>query len=69
MTVDTPKALTAARMKLGMDYVELANALRLKGSEANVAKRISDMENGIRPISGPISVAVQAMLEGFNYDD
>jgi hypothetical protein len=67
--IETPEDLTEARMALGLGYVELARALGLTGSDENVRKRILDMEMGVRPISGPIRVAVTAMVNGFDpYD-
>jgi hypothetical protein len=66
----TGEELREARAQLGMMWGhgrhlgvnELARALRLgPNGGANILK----MERGTMPVSGPISVAVEAMLTGF----
>jgi hypothetical protein len=70
----TGEELYAARAKLGelwdlgkpLGVNELARALRLgKNGAAGILK----MEAGERPISGPVSVAIEAMLAGFRPRD
>jgi hypothetical protein len=66
----TGAELREARAKLGelwgrgrhLSAGELARALRLG---KNGGARILEMEGGIRPVNGPVSVAVEAMLAGF----
>jgi hypothetical protein len=67
----TPEQLRDARAKLGelwglgrpLKASELGRALRLSGRD--VGESIRDWERGKTPISGPVSVAVEAMLRGF----
>lgn len=61
--------LKQARHDLGLSVREMAAALRL--SETNGEREIRRMEKGEKPVSGPISVAVEAMLNGYveTYDD
>jgi hypothetical protein len=70
----TGKELFEARATLGMMWGrgqpigvnELARALRLgKNGAASILK----MEAGERPVSGPMSVAIEAMLAGFRPQD
>lgn len=72
--IRTGADLKAARQALGWSLVELAEALRLRGVEhvrpdeeraSNRATRVRKMETGNYPISGPVSVAVEAFLAGF----
>jgi hypothetical protein len=66
----TGKELFEARATLGMMWGrsrplgpnELARALRLT---KNGAAAVLAMERGAKPISGPLSVAVEAMLAGY----
>jgi hypothetical protein len=70
----TGDELHAARAKLGelwglgrpLSPNELAHALRLG---KNGGGRILVMERGERPVSGPMSVAIEAMLAGFRPQD
>jgi hypothetical protein len=72
--VVTGQELFEARATLGMLWGlgkplgpnELARALRLG---KNGAARILEMERGTRAMSGPVSVAVEAMLAGFRPQD
>ena len=65
----TGAELTAARVKLGtmwglgrpLGAAELGRLLRLGGDPR---ARILEMERGKRPISGPVSVAIEMMLAG-----
>lgn len=54
----TPLEFKAARLALGLSQKEMAEALRV-ASEAT----IRSWESGRRPISGPVSVAVELMLK------
>lgn len=59
----TPEEFKSARKHLGLTVRDMADALRL--SEANGYRTVRRMESGEIPVSGPISVAVEAMLSGF----
>ena len=61
--IDTGPKLTAAREKLGMTKTELAATLRYKGN--NGRQTVRRMEDGTCPVSGPVQVAVEAMLKGY----
>lgn len=65
----TGDELKSARRDLGLSVRDMAAALRL--SEANGEREIRRMESGEKIISGPISVAVEAMLNGYieTYDE
>lgn len=52
--------LRKAREALGMTQRQLAQKLQLKASGAD---HVRHMERGRRPVSGPVKVAVQAMLD------
>lgn len=54
----TPLQIRAARIALGMNQREFAEALRVS-SEATVRS----WESGRRPISGPATVAIELMLK------
>lgn len=66
----TGQGLHHARRTLGemwgfgrpLTMFEMARALRLTGSDP--AATIRDYESGKKPVSGPISVAVELMLGG-----
>lgn len=67
----TPAQLRDARAVLGQIWglgrplrmSELGRALRLQGRDPGASVR--DWERGHTPISGPVSIAVEAMLSGF----
>ena len=66
----TPDKLKLARNHMGYSVNEMADALRL--SPANGGTTIRKMEAGKINITGPISVAVDAMMKGydpFDYED
>jgi len=66
----TPEKLKLARLYMGYSITEMADALRL--SPDNGATSIRKMESGKVRISGPIMVAIDAMLKGydpFDYDE
>ena len=65
----TPEKLKLARNHMGYSVNEMADALRL--SPASGGTTIRKMEAGKVNITGPIMVAVDAMLKGydpFGYD-
>jgi transcriptional regulator with XRE-family HTH domain len=57
--------LRQAREAMGFSHAELARALRLAGGDKQGEKRVREMEAGKRDISGPVTVAMEAMLRGF----
>lgn len=57
--------LKVARQILGWDQLTLARALRLAGTPEKMAARVNDMEAGKRDISGPVQVAIEALLSGW----
>lgn len=61
----TPTTLKAARNALGWSLADMARALRLASAETKGGDRVREMESGARPISGPVSVAVEAFLTGW----
>lgn len=66
----TPEKLKLARNYMGYSVNEMADALRL--SPASGGTTIRKMESGKINITGPIMVAVDAMLKGydpFGYDE
>jgi transcriptional regulator with XRE-family HTH domain len=66
----TPEKLKLARHSMGYSVNEMADALRL--SPANGGTTVRKMEAGKINITGPISVAVDAMMKGydpFDYED
>ena len=66
----TPEKLKLARNYMGFSVNEMADALRL--SPASGGTTIRKMESGKVNITGPISVAVDAMMKGydpFDYED
>lgn len=58
----TPDEVRDARRALGMTQHQLATALRMGGDGKRSVRR---WESGDRPISGPASVAIEAMLTGW----
>ena len=65
-----PDKLKLARHRMGYSVNEMADALRL--SPANGGTTVRKMEAGKVRITGPIMVAVDAMLKGydpFDYDE
>jgi DNA-binding transcriptional regulator YiaG len=58
----TPGAVKAARHALGMTQTQLADALRMAKDGARAVRR---WESGKQPITGPASVAIEAMLTGW----
>lgn len=59
-----PDKLKLARHRIGYSVNEMADALRL--SPANGGTTVRKMEAGKVRITGPIMVAVDAMLKGYD---
>jgi DNA-binding transcriptional regulator YiaG len=57
-----PNDIKAARLSLGMSQRQLAETLRMGLDGGRAVRR---WESGDRPISGPASVAIEAMLTGW----
>jgi DNA-binding transcriptional regulator YiaG len=57
-----PHEVRAARHALGMTQAQLADALRMAKDGARAVRR---WETGAQPITGPASVAIEAMLTGW----
>jgi DNA-binding transcriptional regulator YiaG len=56
----TPSDFKEARLKLGFSQSEMGEALRLSG---DTARSVRKWERGEREISGPVSLAVEYLLE------
>jgi len=63
--ITTGAHLRQAREAMGFSHAELARALRLAGGDKQGEKRVREMETNKRDISGPVTVAVEALLRGF----
>lgn len=63
----SPEEFKLARKQLGLTVRDMAAALRL--SETNGYRTVRRMESGEIEVSGPISVAVEAMLSGYVWID
>ncbi len=63
MMIENGTDLKRARKELGWTVNNLVDALRL--SPDNGSRAIRRMEAGAQPVTGPISVAVEAFLAGF----
>ena len=65
--VRTPEDFKKARKALKMTQTELAEALRLPESDFGGRGTIRRYENGsnARGLSGPVQVAMEALLSGF----
>jgi hypothetical protein len=63
--ITTGAHLRQAREAMGFSHAELARALRLAGGDKQGEKRVREMEANKRDISGPVTVAMEAMLRGF----
>lgn len=61
--IETGDHLRQAREAMGWSPADLARALRF--NEDHGASRVLEMEAGKRQISGPVTVAVEALLRGF----
>jgi ribosome-binding protein aMBF1 (putative translation factor) len=61
--ITTGDHLRQAREAMGWSPADLARALRF--NENHGASRILEMESGKRQITGPVTVAVEALLRGF----
>lgn len=62
--IRTADDLKAARKELGWTISEMAHALRFTNGEQGM-KRLREMEDGRRDISGTICLAVEALLSGW----
>lgn len=63
--IRTGADLKAARHALGWSVAEMARALRLSDPDGNGADRLRAMERGEKPLSGPLTVAAEALAAGF----
>ena len=54
-----------ARTILGWDHEQLGRALRLAGTPEKRTARVREMEAGKRDISGPVQVAIEALMSGW----
>ena len=61
--IETGEHLRQAREAMGWSPADLARALRFQ--ENHGASRILEMEAGKRQLTGPVTVAVEALLRGF----
>lgn len=61
--IETGEHLRQAREAMGWTPEDLARALRF--NDKHGGSRILEMEAGKRQISGPVTVAVEALLRGF----
>jgi hypothetical protein len=57
--------LKMARTILGWDHEQLGRALRLAGTPEKRTARVREMEMGKRDISGPVQVAIEALMSGW----
>jgi len=60
-----PDELRLARQVLGWSHDQMGRALKLAGGPEKAAARVKEMEAGRREISGPVQVAVEALLSGW----
>jgi len=58
----TPAAVKAARLALGMTQSQLGIALRMSPDQG---RSVRNWESGRNPISGPASLALEALLSGW----
>ena len=63
--IHSPDDLKAARHALGWSLRQMAGALGLERPEDKGADRLREMEDGRRPLSGPICELTQALLDGW----
>lgn len=67
-----PQAMRALRRALGWSVYTMARALRLGDDSPtgrlNGGKRVRDMEEGRRAITGPVSALCEAIEDGFRPD-
>ncbi len=57
--------LKIARQILNWDHGQMARALRLAGTPEKAIARVREMESGKRDVTGPIQVAIEALLSGW----
>lgn len=58
----SPEGIKAARRELALSQRELASALRMG---PNGERQVRRWEDGEIPVSGPASVAIEALLSGW----
>ena len=63
--IQTGAHLKQAREAMGWSPADLARALRLSSADKHGESRVLEMEADKRPISGPVTVAVEAFLRGY----
>ena len=63
--IQTGAHLKQAREAMGWSPADLARALRFSAADRHGESRVLEMEADKRPISGPVTVAVEAFLRGF----
>ena len=61
--IETGDHLRQAREAMGWSPADLARALRF--NENHGASRVLELESGKRTLTGPVTVAVEALLRGF----
>lgn len=61
----TPAAIRKARADLGMTQAQFADVLRLSDPYGEGRRTVRRWENGQRTPSGPVSVAIEALLSGW----
>ena len=61
--IETGDHLRQAREAMGWSPEDLARALRV--SDTHGGSRILELEAGKRQLTGPVTVAVEALLRGF----
>lgn len=63
MMIEDGEDFRSARKSLGFSIADMGQALRLKPE--NSSRTIRRIESGNSAVSGPVAVAVEAMLKGF----
>ncbi len=58
----TPHQIREARQQMGVSVADLAKLLRMG---ENGGRKIRRWEDGIEPITGPASVAIEALVSGW----
>ena len=62
MTIDDGAGLKAARKELELSVYELGELLRLQGGRDAAGDFVRAIEEGRKPLSGPIAVAVELLV-------
>jgi hypothetical protein len=63
--IENGRDLKRARQALGWSIYQMASALRLTGEREQAGRRVREMEDGTKPVTGPVQVAVEAFEAGF----